>query len=58
MATRADDLNELATGITTAIVKARQLDLPTSSYILSMVLVEVSEAINAAAEDQGSDAAG
>ena len=58
MATRADDLNELATGITTAIVKARQLDLPTSAYILSMVLVEVSEAINAAAEDQGSDAAG
>jgi hypothetical protein len=58
MATREDDLNELATGITTAIVKARQLDLPTSAYILSMVLVEVSEAINAAAEDRGNDAAG
>ena len=58
MATRAEDLNELATGITTAIVKARQLDLPTSAYILSMVLVEVSEAINAAAEDRGNDAAG
>jgi hypothetical protein len=58
MATREDDLNELATGITTAIVKARQLDLPTSAYILSMVLVEVSEAINAAAEDRENDAAG
>jgi len=58
MAIREDDLNELATGITTAIVKARQLDLPTSAYILSMVLVEVSEAINAAAEDRGNDAAG
>lgn len=57
MVTRADDLNELATGIATAIVKTRQLNLPTSAYILSMVLVEVSEAIKAAAEEE-SDAAG
>jgi len=58
MVTRADDLNELAIGIATAIVKARQLDLPTSAYILSMVLVEVSEAIKAATEEEGNDAAG
>jgi hypothetical protein len=58
MVTREDDLNELATGIATAIVKARELNLPTSAYILSMVLVEVSEAIKAAAEEEGSDAAG
>ncbi len=58
MVTRADDLNELATGIGTAIVKARQLNLPTSAYILSMVLVEISEAIKAAAGEEEDDAAG
>jgi hypothetical protein len=58
MVTRTDDLNELATGIAKAIVKARQLNLPTSAYILSMVLVEVSEAIKAAAEEEENDAAG
>lgn len=58
MVTREDDLNELAIGIATAIAKARQLNLPTSAYILSMVLVEVSEAIKAAAEEEGNDAAG
>jgi hypothetical protein len=58
MVTREDDLNELAIGIATAIVKARQLSLPTSAYILSMVLVEVLEAIKAAAEEEGNDAAG
>jgi hypothetical protein len=46
MVTREDDLKELALNISAAIVKARQLNLPTSVYILSMVLVEVSEAIN------------
>ena len=51
MATREDDLNELAQDITSAIAKARRLNLPTSAYILSMVLVEVSEALKAAGDD-------
>src|SRR3979411_919967 len=42
MATREDDLNQLALDISTAIAKARQLKLATSAYILSMVMVEVS----------------
>jgi hypothetical protein len=50
MATREDDLKQLALDISTAIKKARQLKLPTSAYILSMVLVEVSEAAEAAAQ--------
>jgi len=56
MVTREDDLNELATNVSAAIEKARQLNLPTSAYILSMVLVEVSEALKAAEDDD--DAAG
>jgi hypothetical protein len=54
MASREDDLKELALDISRAIVKARQLKLPTSAYILSMVLMEVSEAIEAA-DDNGED---
>ena len=54
MATREHDLKELALDISRAIVKARQLKLPTSAYILSMVLMEVSEAIEAA-DDNGED---
>ena len=54
MASREDDLKELALDISRAIVKARQLKLPTSAYILSMVLMEVSEAIEAA-DDDGED---
>jgi hypothetical protein len=57
MATREEDLDELALDISTAIEKARRLNLPTSAYILSMVLVEVSEALKAA-ENDGGDAAG
>lgn len=57
MATREDDLNELALDISNAIEKARQLNLPTSAYILSMVLVEVSEALKAAADEEEDDAA-
>ena len=54
--TREDDLNELAQDISTAIEKARQLNLPTSAYILSMVLVEISEALKAdEEEDQEAD---
>jgi hypothetical protein len=56
MATREDDLKELAINLSAAIAKARQLELPTSAYILSMALVEVSEAAKAAA-DRKDDAA-
>jgi hypothetical protein len=56
MVTREDDLKEMASNIKTAIEKARQLKLPTSAYILSMVLVEVSEAIKAAESDRTDDA--
>jgi len=45
MVTREDDLKELATSLSAAIAKARQLNLPTSAYILSMALVEVSQAL-------------
>jgi hypothetical protein len=48
MATREDDLKELTIGLAAAIAKARQLHLPTSAYILSMALVEVSQALKAA----------
>ena len=55
MATREDDLNELAQDISTAIEKARQLNLPTSAYILSMVLVELSEALKSAVDEEGEE---
>lgn len=60
MSTREDDLNELAQDISTAIEKARQLSLPTSAYILSMVLVEISEALKAEGdgEQEADDTAG
>ena len=57
MATREDELNELANDVSAAIKKARQLNLPTSAYILSMVLVEVSEALKAAEDNTDDDAA-
>ncbi|WP_291558944.1 hypothetical protein [Bradyrhizobium sp.] len=57
MASPENDLNELAITISTAIEKARQLKLPTSAYILSMVLVEVSEATKAAEDNVTDDAA-
>jgi len=54
MASPENDLKELADIISTAIEKARLLHLNTSAYILSMVLVEVSEATKAAEdEDNG-----
>jgi flagellar biosynthesis/type III secretory pathway chaperone len=58
--TREDDLNELAQDISTAIEKARQLNLRTSAYILSMVLVEISEAlkVDEDEEQEADDAAG
>ena len=51
MASPENDFSELASIISTAIEKARQLNLHTSAYILSMVLVEVSEATKAASDD-------
>jgi hypothetical protein len=48
MTTREDGLDELAQDISTAIEKARALNLPTSAHILSMVLAEISEALKAA----------
>ena len=44
------DLDELAAVISTAIDKARQLNMHTSAYILSMALAEVSKAVKAAAD--------
>jgi hypothetical protein len=58
MVTREDDLNELAKSVSAAIEKARRLNLPTSAYILSMVMVEVSEALKAAADEEEDGAAG
>ena len=57
MATREDELTELAIDVSAAIAKARQLNLPTSTYILSMVLVEVSEALKASKDNRKDDAA-
>ena len=56
MVTREDDLKELATSLSAAIAKARQLNLPTSAYILSMALVEVSQALKAAKGGKGGKA--
>ena len=47
MASPEDELDELIGMISTAIEKARRLNLHTSAYILSMVLVEVSEVAKA-----------
>jgi hypothetical protein len=47
MMTRKDDLSEMATAILSAIEKARHLKLPTSAYILSMALLEVSQETDA-----------
>ncbi len=56
--TREDDLNELATLLSTALAKARRLELPTSAYILSMALLEVSEALKLATGDEQDDVTG
>ncbi len=41
MATREDGLKELAAELSAAISKARQLNLSTCAYILSMALLEI-----------------
>ena len=53
MASRENDLDELADVISTAIEKARQLDMHTGVYILSMALAEVSMAAKAANRPNG-----
>jgi hypothetical protein len=58
MTTRKEDLNELSLALTGAIAKARQLKLPTSVYILSMALLEVSEAMKAATPGAEDDSSG
>ena len=52
MMSREDDLRELATCLSVAIAKARALNLPTSAYILSMAMVEVSQALEAMELDE------
>jgi hypothetical protein len=52
MATRQDELKELSTSLSAAVAKARKLNLPTSAYILSMALVEVSRALTDLADDK------
>ena len=49
MAPVKNDLDELVAMISTAVEKARQLNMHTSAYILSMALAEVSKAATAAA---------
>jgi hypothetical protein len=51
MATREEELKELANSLEAAIAKARQLNLPTSAYILSMALVEVSQVLEGRSDD-------
>jgi hypothetical protein len=58
MTTRRDDLNELATSVSAAIARAKQLNLPTSVYILSMVQVEVSQALQAVVAQKQDDEVG
>jgi hypothetical protein len=47
MAPRVDDLMDLATNIKTAIELARRLKLPTSIYMLSMVELDLMQALTA-----------
>jgi hypothetical protein len=54
--TRASDLKELAATLSTAIEKARHLHLATSAYILSMALVEISQALKVVSDNDNDDA--
>jgi hypothetical protein len=53
--TREEDLKELASLLSTAIAKARGLGLPTSAYVLSMALLEVSQTLKLATGDGQGD---
>ncbi|WP_167354017.1 hypothetical protein ACNJX9_23570 [Bradyrhizobium sp. DASA03076] len=48
---RGNDLKELASDLSRALEAARRIGLPTTVYLLSMALVEVREAIDAAGDD-------
>ncbi|WP_298880375.1 hypothetical protein [uncultured Bradyrhizobium sp.] len=48
---RGHELKELASDLSHAIEAARRIGLPTTVYLLSMALVEVREAIDAAGDD-------
>jgi hypothetical protein len=52
IASREDDLKALAEILSAAIEQARALNLPTSAYVLSMALVDVSQALKVAAHDR------
>ncbi len=49
MASRKNDLDELADMISASIERARELDMQTTVYILSMALAEVSKTAKVAA---------
>jgi hypothetical protein len=49
METSKNDIDELVAMISTAVEKARQLNMHSGAYILSMALAEVSRAAKAAA---------
>jgi hypothetical protein len=51
MGAREDELKELAGVLQLAIAKSRQLNLPTSAYILSMALIEVSQVLEGKSGD-------
>lgn len=53
MAISSNDLDELLAMISTAIERARRLNMHTSAYILSMALAEVSKAAKADADKPG-----
>ncbi|MBW7963963.1 hypothetical protein [Bradyrhizobium sp. BR 10261] len=48
---RGNELKELASDLSRALEAARRIGLPTTVYLLSMALVEVREAIDAAGDD-------
>ncbi|MEK9280101.1 MULTISPECIES: hypothetical protein [unclassified Bradyrhizobium] len=54
---RGDELRELVGELSRAAEKARRLSLPTTVYLLSMALVEVKEATEAADGDDDDGAA-
>jgi hypothetical protein len=54
MPTREEELKKLASSLQAAIAKARELNLPTSAYILSMAIVEVSQVLEAEMRDRPS----
>ncbi len=54
---REDELRELASDLSRAVEAARRVGLPTTVYLLSMALVEVREAAEAAGDEDDGGAA-